>query len=149
MHETEKRALIERYVRAYNAFDIAGLLSTVTQSVRFEDHSGQRLTVAADGVDALRQLAAQSATLFSEREQRILSLRLHPAGAVTEIAFRGVLATPMSGAGPVGTVIELEGSTTFSFENGLISKIVDRSRSDITRRPVQTPAASPTSRKES
>lgn len=122
MHDAEQRTLIDRYVSAYNAFEVDGMLSTLTVNVRFENHSSQQPTVVADGRDAFRELAAQSAAAFSEREQRILSIEFSPSSAFAEIAFRGVLAATAS-----SRVIDLVGSTEFTFENGLISRIVDRS----------------------
>ncbi|MYW92953.1 nuclear transport factor 2 family protein [Amycolatopsis rubida] len=127
MRAAEKRALIDRYVRAYNEFDINGMLSTLTPDIRFENHSDRQLTVGSDGVEAFRQLAEQSAALFAEREQRVLSIGLHPAGATAQVAYRGVPAAPVPGDDRSGKVIELKGTTEFSFENGKIAKIVDRS----------------------
>jgi len=45
-------ALIERYVAAYNAFDVEGMLATLAADVRFENWSGGQLTAASDGRDA-------------------------------------------------------------------------------------------------
>lgn len=127
MRDAEQRTLIDRYVSAYNAFEVEGMLSTLASNVRFENHSGQQSGVVIDGRDAFRELAEQSAAVFSEREQRILSIDFRPSSAFAEIAFRGVLAATASSTRQDSRVIELAGSTEFSFENGLISKIVDRS----------------------
>lgn len=126
MRDAEQRTLIDRYISAYNAFEIEGMLSTLTVNVRFENHSSQQPTVVVDGRDAFRELAEHSAAVFSEREQRILSIDFSPSSAVAEIAFRGVLAATASSRQD-SRVIDLVGSTKFTFENGLISKIVDRS----------------------
>src|SRR5690606_37756812 len=96
MHDAEQRTLIDRYVSAYNAFDIEGMLSTRTVPVPFEHHSSEHPTVVIDGRDADRELAEHSAAVFSEREQRILSIVFRPSSAFAEIAFRGVLPATAS-----------------------------------------------------
>ena len=67
-------ALIERYVAAYNAFDVDGMLDTLAPDVRFENWSGGQLTAASDGRDAFRVLAERAKTMFAEREQRVTAL---------------------------------------------------------------------------
>ena len=46
MTEYDGQALVERYVAAYNAFDIDGMLALLARAVRFENHAGGQLTVA-------------------------------------------------------------------------------------------------------
>lgn len=126
MLDAEQRTLIDRYVCAYNASDVEGMLSTLAPNVRFENHSDQQPAVVTDGREAFRELAEQSLALFSEREQRVRSISFRACGAVAEIMYCGVLVAPESSGELVRNVVRLEGSTEFSFENGLISKIVDR-----------------------
>ena len=68
--ETE---IIHRFIQAYNAFDVAGMLTLLSPDVRFENYSSDALTASASGVDEFRQLAEQSVSMFSMREQRIVS----------------------------------------------------------------------------
>lgn len=127
MDEPKRRQLIEAYVRAYNAFDVEGMLALLAPGVRFENHSGGVVTAATDGVEEFRELAEKSKGLFSEREQRIVSLRFDTDGALADIAYRGCLAADIPDGPSAGTVIELQGRSEFSFEDGRISRIVDRS----------------------
>lgn len=127
MGDPTMKDLIERYLAAYNSFDVDGMLSLLSQDVRFENYSGDRLTASADGIDEFRQLAEQSRSLFSEREQRITDLELSGNCAVATIAYRGTLAADMPDGPPAGTILDLEGKSEFSFGNGLVTRIVDRS----------------------
>lgn len=127
MLEDEKRALIERYVRAYNDFNVDGMLSTLAPDIRFENYADQQLTVDSDGIDAFRRLAEQAAAHFRQREQRIVSICIGPKATIARVAYRGVLAEPPSDGHRGGTVLELVGTTEFTFASGLIAKIVDRS----------------------
>ena len=119
--------LIERYLAACNSFDVGGMLSVLSRDVRFENYSGDQLTASANGIDEFRQLAEQSRSLFSEREQRITDLELSGNSAVATIAYRGRLAADIPDGPPAGTILDLQGKSEFSFGNGLITKIVDRS----------------------
>jgi ribosomal protein S18 acetylase RimI-like enzyme len=120
-------SLVNRYLAAYNAFDVAGMLAVLSPAVRFENYSGGALTAAASGIDEFRQLAEQATAIFSEREQRITALERSEGGIVATIAYRGVLARGLADGPGAGTVLELQGTSEFSVDDGLIAKIVDRS----------------------
>lgn len=127
MSGSRQRGLIDRYINAYNAFNIEGMLALVSPDVRFENYSGDQLTASANGVDEFRHLAERAKSLFSEREQRVISLEVNQDVAVAEIAFRGRLAADIPGGPAAGTILELQGKSQFSFRDGRITKIVDRS----------------------
>jgi len=119
--------LIDRYLASYNAFDVDGMLSLLSKDVRFENYSGDQLTAATTGATEFRHLAEQSKLLFSEREQRITGLQFGHDSAIATIAYRGTLAADVPNGPLAGTVLDLRGRSEFSFCNGQITKIVDRS----------------------
>jgi hypothetical protein len=134
--EAWQKDLIDRYLAAYNAFDIEGMLAQLDPAIRFENYAGGQLTADASGIDAFRRLAEQSKGLFSEREQRVTGLTesltpssLTPSGAtlVAQIAWRGRIAADIPGGPPAGTLLEMRGVSEFDFGGGAITKIVDRS----------------------
>lgn len=127
MSNSDMKDLIDRYLVAYNSFDVGGMLSLLSREVRFENYSGDQITVATSGMDEFKQLAEQSRSVFSEREQRITGLELGHDSAVATIAYRGTLAEDIPDGPPAGTVLDLRGTSEFSFGNGKITKIVDRS----------------------
>ncbi|MEO0538525.1 MAG: hypothetical protein AAF215_32275 [Cyanobacteria bacterium P01_A01_bin.123] len=49
MTEEEKRDLIDRYLDAYNAFDVEEMMSTVHPDVEFKNVSGGEVNAAASG----------------------------------------------------------------------------------------------------
>lgn len=120
-------ALVNRYLAAYNAFDVAGMLALLSPALRFENYAGGELTAAANGIDQFRQLAEKATAIFSEREQRLTSMESRGGDIVAGIAYRGVLATDIPGGPAAGATLELQGTSEFSFEGGRIAKIVDRS----------------------
>jgi ketosteroid isomerase-like protein len=118
---------IERYLAAYNAFDVAGMLALLSADVRFENFSGGQLTAAAHGIGEFGRLAEQSTSMFAEREQRITSVEQGDGAIVIGVAYRGRLAVDIPDGPRAGTVINLQGQTEFRFDGALIASIVDRS----------------------
>lgn len=118
---------INRYLAAYNAFDVAGMLAVLSPDVCFENYSGGQLTAAASGSDQFRRLAEQSSTMFSEREQRVSAIEHGEGTIVAAIAYRGRLCADIADGPKAGSVVELQGTSEFSFDGALIAKIVDRS----------------------
>ena len=71
MNEQEKRQLIERYIDAYNASDIDGMMNTIHPEIRFENVSEGQVNATASGAYQFREMAEQSKALFSSRKQTI------------------------------------------------------------------------------
>jgi hypothetical protein len=127
MIDAHEKDSIERYLAAYNAFDIEAMLAQLDPAIRFENFAGGQLTAEASGIEAFRRLAEQSKDLFSEREQRITALARQDGMLVADIAWRGKLAADLPGGPPAGTLLEMRGRSEFVFGAGGILKIVDRS----------------------
>jgi len=125
MQDNEQAQLIQKYIAAYNAFDVDGMLKLLSPEVRFENWSGAHLTAEGSGIDQFRQLAEQA--LFSEREQRITAFKQGRDSVIVSIAYRGRLAVDIADGPRAGTVLDLNGESEFAFDGCLISRIVDRS----------------------
>jgi len=125
--DARQRDLIDRYLAAYNAFDVEAMLALLDPAIRFENYSGGQLNAEATGIEAFRQLAEQSKALFSEREQRVTALTQDGGTLVAEIAWRGRLAADVPDGPPAGTLLEMRGRSEFAFGAGGIVRIVDRS----------------------
>lgn len=125
--DPKQKDLIDRYLAAYNAFDIEAMLAQLDPAIRFENYADGRLSAQTAGIDAFRQLAEQSKALFSEREQRVTALRQDGEMLVAEIAWRGRLAADVPNGPAAGTLLEMSGRSEFAFGAGGIVRIVDRS----------------------
>lgn len=125
MDHAARQSLIERYIAAYNAFDIDGMVALLHDEVRFENHAGGELTVATDGREAFRALAEQSSGLFSTREQRVSGWQFGPDRTLVDIDYRGTLARDMPGGPVAGTVLELKGRSEFGFAGDRIAYLAD------------------------
>jgi hypothetical protein len=127
MQANGQEQVVQKYIDAYNAFDVDGMLKLLSPDVRFENWSGVHLTAEASGIDEFRQLAEQAKTIFSEREQRITAFKQGADYVTVGIAYRGQLAVDIPDGPRAGTVLELNGESEFAFDGHLISRIVDRS----------------------
>ena len=127
MVNAEKRELIQRYVEAYNRFDVDGMLATLTPDILFENIADGQLNVATHGTTEFRQLAEQGAALFAERRQTITAWEFRPASVLVTIAWRGVFAADVPDGPRAGAELTLQGESEFEFAGGRISRIVDRS----------------------
>jgi hypothetical protein len=67
----EVQSVITRYIAAYNAKDVNGMMACLAPEVHFVNRSDGVVTVETRGRDAFRALAEQGVELFSERSQDI------------------------------------------------------------------------------
>jgi ketosteroid isomerase-like protein len=121
------RELVDRYLAAYNAFDVPGLLATLHDDVRFRNLAAGEITASADGIDEFRALAERAAALFSSRRQRIREYVAGDGEARIEVDYEGVLAADLGPQMRAGDTLRLAGRTTFGFRDGRIASVVDES----------------------
>ena len=126
MDQARRRAAIDRYLAAYNAFDVDAMLALLTPDVRFENVVDGTVNARASGIDAFRSLAEQGRALFSAREQRLTSLDFDGDTALAGIAWRGTVAADIPDGPPAGTTLELQGRSEFTFDGERIARLVDR-----------------------
>ncbi|MEO1102928.1 MAG: nuclear transport factor 2 family protein [Pseudomonadota bacterium] len=123
----DQREAIERYIAAYNAFDIEEMVSVLHDRVSFQNIAGGTITTQTVGIDAFRSTARESAKLFKTRTQTMTSMEPSDHGVLAKIEFVAVLATDLPNGMKAGDRLELSGETDFSFMDGKITGIVDRS----------------------
>lgn len=121
------RALIERYLDAYNAFDVQRMLALLHPDVTFENVAGGQVTAAARGREEFRALAEHAATLFRSRRQTIRQYAETANGAQVEIDYEGVLAADLGPELRKGMTLRLAGRSMFEIRDGCIARIVDES----------------------
>ncbi|MCM3268201.1 nuclear transport factor 2 family protein [Paenibacillus elgii] len=127
MNNEQKEAMIRAYIRYYNSFDVDGIVSLLHEEVRFRNVSNGEVTTETVGVEGFRSLAVQSAAIFESRCQKVLTFRFHEEQVEVEIDYEGTLGTDLPGGTKAGETIKLRGSSQFSFQDGKISAIEDRS----------------------
>lgn len=121
------RALVERYLDAYNTFDVPAMLALLAPDVTFENRAGGEVTAVTHGREEFRALAEHAATLFTSRRQTIREYRPTPDGAQVDIAYEGVLAADLGPELRVGMTLRLAGRSTFEIRDARIVRLVDES----------------------
>lgn len=123
MIHAEKVALIQRYLHAYQAFNLDEMLACLHEQVRFQYIVNGSVQVSTEGKDAFRQLAEGSAGMFSARQQTVLSLRDEDGIIHADIAFCGTLAQATPDGMQAGTEIQMQGRSAFRFQDGCILSV--------------------------
>jgi len=121
------RALIDRYLDAYNRQDVDAMLAAVHREVVFENYAAGRLGVRTLGIEELRRLAENSRYLFSARRQTIVGYRQQAGTAYAQIFFEGTFAVDLSNGVRAGQAIAMHGRSEFRERDGLLVYIADHS----------------------
>ncbi len=119
--------MVENYVRAYNDFDIARMLTDLHDRIIFKNISNGELTLELEGIEAFREQAEQVVDFFTEREQKIKNMVFSEDGCEIDIDYRATLAADLPNGLKAGDKIELKGKSIFRFTDGKISEIQDLS----------------------
>jgi hypothetical protein len=121
------RALIDRYIDAYNRMDVNAMLTTVHREVVFENYTAGNLSVRTIGIDELRHLAESSRGLFSARRQTITGYGEAAGIAHVQVFFEGTFAIDLPNGIRAGQSIALQGRSEFRERDGLLIHIADYS----------------------
>jgi ketosteroid isomerase-like protein len=127
MASINKREMIERYIKAYNSFDIDLMLSCLHPDVRFKNISNGEINAQTVGKSEFESLARQSATLFKTRTQTVKSFEMAGDKVTVEIDFYAMLAKALSNDIKAGDKLALQGRSEFIFKDDLIGSIIDES----------------------
>lgn len=118
---------VENYIKAYNNFDIAGMLSTLHPDVYFENVTNGQVDLTTQGIDAFKKQAEQAKGFFHEREQTITGIQFSGDTVTVQIDYRGVLAGDLPNGMKAGDTLKLRGKSTFVFKDSRIARIKDES----------------------
>ena len=121
------RAAIDRYLAAYNSFDVPGMLAELHPDVVFRNVSRGAVTAAAHGREEFRALAERAATLFRSRRQTVADAGTDGDRVWITVEYEGVLAADLGPGLRAGETLRLTGRSTFAFRDGLIVELVDES----------------------
>ena len=122
-----RRKLIDRYVTAYNQFDVEGMLALMHPDVEFRNVAAGEVTVSSHGREEFRALAERAVTLFASRRQTVREYGDDGVRAWITVDYEGVLAADLGPELQAGTTLRLSGRSTFELRDGLIVQLVDES----------------------
>lgn len=121
----QKQSLIERYVQAYNAFDVAEMLQDLHSKIVFKNIANGEVNLELTGIEAFEAQAQQAKALFAERQQTITQVDFGEDTVTVQIAYQGVLAQDLPNGLKAGEKIKLNGRSVFKFQEGKIIEIQD------------------------
>ncbi len=125
MTEEEQRTVIQRYIAAYNNFDLNGMVAHLHPDLVFRNVSGGDVNAEAVGIDQFRELAKQSNALFSSRRQKVTRINVSDNSATVDIEYEGVLAADLPNGMKAGETLRLNGRSEFEFRDGKIYRLTD------------------------
>lgn len=109
---------IERYIEAYNSFDIETMISTLHPDITFQNISNGEVNTETHGIEAFRTLAEQSKGLFTSRKQTITHIETNESQTRIDVAFEAILAIDLPNGIKAGEILKLQGSSEFTFRDG-------------------------------
>ena len=119
--------IIARYIASYNARDIDGMITCVTDDVVFENISNRGQSMRLDGKEMMAQVAELSGNAFSYRRQRIVNVVTGAGKAAAEIEFEGKAAVDLPNGVKAGETVKVRGASFFEFRGNLLCRIADYS----------------------
>jgi len=123
MENQDKMNLIDRFIRAYNNFDVNGMVTLLHPECSFQNISGDQINASAAGISQFREMAEKSKSLFSSRKQTITSYRSEGETVTIGIDYEGVLRADLPNGLKAGERIQLIGKSVFKFRRSRLGKI--------------------------
>ena len=124
INETRK-TIIENYIKAYNSFDIEGMLQDLDSNIEFKNVSNGEVNLTTQGIVEFKAQAEKAKNIFSQREQKITNMTFSENEIVVEISYQGTLAVDLPNGLQAGNKLELKGKSIFRFSGDKIIEIED------------------------
>ena len=122
-----QKQIIKKYVKSYNHFDVEGMLHDLADDMIFENFSNGISELIIEGKEAFKYQAERARQYFKDRNQAIESWEFKEEIVTIEIDYKATLAIDLPDSLKAGDTLELKGISIFTFENGKIKSIVDKS----------------------
>ncbi len=122
--ETQK-ALVENYIKAYNAIEVESMLEFFTEDCLFENVSNSGHSTVCHGKAQLRQLAMQTAQVFAKRQQTVKNWVIGDGKIVAEIDYEATFAMDLPNGIKAGQELKLRGVSVYEIEGDKIRRLAD------------------------
>ena len=123
--EEQQRQIIEKYISAYNTFDVAGMVQDLHPDIVFENISDGATNLKIQGISGFRQHAENAAQYFREREQRVKNISFQDGVAEVAIDYEGTVAVDLPNGMQAGDKVRMEGKSIFHFSGDKIIRLQD------------------------
>jgi len=123
MGQREQR--IRQYIKAYNSFDVEGMLKDLDENVHFENIAGGEVNLSIRGISAFKEQAEKAKAFFTSRKQTITAFKHEANQTEIEIDYHAVLAIDFSDSLKKGDELNMKGKSVFNFSDSKITSITD------------------------
>ncbi|GAB2695650.1 hypothetical protein GCM10027037_19310 [Mucilaginibacter koreensis] len=121
----KREQLIQAYIDAYNNFDIEGMMAGLKNSMEFKNITGGVVDLHLQGLEAFKQQAIQAVAFFNQRQQTVTDYKHEPAQTEVTIDYQAIVAADLPNGLKQGDLLQLSGTSVFTFDGGKISGITD------------------------
>ena len=125
MEEKAIQRIIEKYIEAYNSFNVAGMLSDLHEDIKFVNISNNEINMTINGLSEFKDQAELAKNYFTERKQMISNMIVKDDLAEIYIDFKGIVSENFPGSLKAGDKLTLKGRTIFRFKDQKIIEIKD------------------------
>lgn len=125
MENKAVHAAIERYINAYNNFDVEGMLTVLHPEIEFKNITAGEVTLCIQGLAAFKSQAETVLPFFSSRKQTITGVQNDDEQTEVLIAYNAILAIDLPNGLKAGQQLELNGKSIFKLNDDLIISIAD------------------------
>ncbi|WP_433922931.1 nuclear transport factor 2 family protein [Paenibacillus taichungensis] len=127
MENSNLKDLIEKYLSAYNTFNIDGMIGVLNENIHFRNISKGEVNSETKGIQEFRTLAEQSIKVFSQRRQVIKNIIFAGDKAEVDIDYEGILSRDLPNGMKAGETLKLQGKSIFQMKDKKIILIEDHS----------------------
>lgn len=125
--KADQKRVIEDYIKAYNSFDVDGMVQHLHPSLVFKNITNGQTGLQTEGLAAFRQQAEQARGYFTQRRQTITGWHFSGDTVTIDIAYEGQLAIDLPNGLKAGDTLRLSGQSVFVFEGDRVVAITDKS----------------------
>ena len=119
------KKIIDQYFKAYNEFDLEGMVKNIDRNFVFKNYTGDEVTLELNGKPAFRTQIEQAFSLFKSREMKVIEQKFENDTVENKIEFKGVLAVDVSDELKKYDLVKLQSKSVFKFKKGKIISIED------------------------
>ncbi|MDQ0496813.1 nuclear transport factor 2 family protein [Paenibacillus brasilensis] len=113
MENSNLKDLIEKYLSAYNTFNIDGMIGVLNENIHFRNISKGEVNSETKGIQEFRTLAEQSIQVFSQRRQVIKNITFTGDKAEVDIDYEGILSSDLPNGMKAGWTVNSKSDNFF------------------------------------
>ncbi len=124
MKEKRMKRIIDEYIKAYNEFDVDGMIRNIHEDMEFKNIASGKVNFELKGKNAFKKQIEQAFNMFNKREMKITEQKVGDDIVENKIEFKGILAGDIAELKKYD-LIKLQSKSIFQFKNGKIISIED------------------------